>query len=64
MSMSDNESTKAYRVSVRLSKEDFERLERMREMLQNRKGRSVRVTQASVLIEALELFEKENTRKR
>lgn len=64
MALSDNDERKEYRVSVRLSKGDYERLERMRDLLQTRKGRSVRVTQATVIVEALEMFEKENSRKR
>ncbi len=64
MSLSDNEHLKSYRVSVRMSKEDYERLERMQQLLQQRKGRTVRVTQATVIMEALEVFEKESTRRR
>ena len=64
MSLSDNESQKSYRVSVRMSKEDYERLERLQELLQLQTGRTVRVTQATVIMQALEMFEKEKTRKR
>ena len=64
MSMSDNEQQKSYRVSVRMTKADFDRLERLRELLQTQAGRTVRVTQATVIMQALEVFEKEKTRKR
>lgn len=64
MSMSDNEQTKSYRVSVRMTKDDYERLERLRVLLQSQAGRTVRVTQATVIMQALEVFEKEKTRKR
>jgi len=64
MSLSDNEQLKDYRVSVRLTRDDFERLERLQELLQARKGRTVRITQATVIMEALEVLERELTRPR
>ena len=64
MTIDDEEQQTEYRVSIRLTKEDFDRLERLREMLQAKKGRTVRVTQRTVVIEAMEVYERELTRPR
>lgn len=64
MQLSDSDVQGDYRVSVRLTRDDFERLERIQQILQAKKGRSVRVTQRSVIVEALEMCERELTRSR
>ena len=55
--MTDDDK-KQYRLSVRMEQEDFEKLEHLRSILRKRKGRSVRVTQRTVIIEALNSLEK------
>jgi len=63
MTIADSDRQDAARVSVRLTSADMRRLERIQEILQVRKGASVRVTQRTVIAEALEIAEKELTRR-
>jgi hypothetical protein len=48
---------KEYRISVRVDQEDYTRLESLRSLLKQKKGRSVRVTQRTVIVEALTFLE-------
>jgi len=56
--MADDNASLTRSLTVRMSQEDMDRIESLRDWLQERKGKSVRVSQRTVILDALEELEK------
>jgi hypothetical protein len=56
--MADDTASSNRILNVRMSQADMDRIKSLRDWLQERKGRTVRVSQKTVILEALEELEK------
>jgi len=56
--MPDDNATLDVNLNIRMRRTDLERIERLKEILQERMGEAVRVSQRTVIIEALDALER------
>ena len=56
--MADDTASLTKSLTIRMSEEDMQRVEDLKDWLQEKKGKTVRVSQRTVILEALDALEK------